>query len=117
MNRKNIYTDPGGRRNSPRTIFKNTVEVVLQGRLFKEISENVSETGIFLKSKHPEKYTIFEDLTLSFQLADSRPAKYYGTVVRKTDDGIGVLFSGINHPSAYRFSPNIDTLFRSNHSA
>ena len=50
MNRKNIYTDPGGRRNSPRTTFKNTVEVVLQGRLFKEISENVSETGIFLKS-------------------------------------------------------------------
>ena len=105
-----IYKD---RRNSERISFMGQVDLVLGGKLYKEESDNISDTGIFLKSKHPENYHVFDNLTLSFQPPDAKPVKHSATVIRKVDAGIGILFSGLNRPSAYRFSPRIDGLFRS----
>lgn len=110
-----IFMDPQNRRHSPRTDFKSIVDLVSGGRLYKEMSENISDTGIFLKSKQPGNYNIFDTVTLSFQLPDSSPVKYAGTVVRKTEDGLGVLFSGKDYPSVYKSSPRIYNLFEPQH--
>ncbi len=112
------HTDPREKRHSPRISFKSTVDLVSKGQLYKEMSENISDTGIFLKSKHLYNYTIFDKIILSFQRPDSLPAKYTGTVVRITKDGIGVLYSPSSpqsayRPSEYRYRPRIDNLFRS----
>ncbi len=106
-----IYNDPKGRRNSPRSNYSCEVDLVVGERLYKEISDNISETGIFLNSRHPEKYNVFDNLTLSYEMPDSSPVKHTATVIRKTDTGIGVLFYDVNHPRAYRFSPSLGDLF------
>lgn len=108
---KNAYLPLEERRNSKREQFNGIVDVVHNGKLHKEEIGDISETGIFLKSKNPEKYKVFDDLTLSFQLKDQTPVKHSGTVARVTKDGIGISYIGIENPETYRPAPQIEKLF------
>lgn len=91
----NTYSDEW--RHSPRFDYESPVDLVLNGRLHKEMTSDISDTGIFLKSRHPEKYNVHDKLIIAFQGPDSKPVKHIGRVARKTDEGIGVLYVGENH--------------------
>ncbi len=99
------------RRNAPRTKYKGMVDLVMGRRLYKEPSDNISSTGIFINSSSPEKYAIFDKLTLTFQLPDASPVKRVGQIVRKNNNGIGVTYLDIEPPREYHVKPNIQTLF------
>ncbi|WDP92361.1 MAG: PilZ domain-containing protein [Desulfobacter sp.] len=103
--------DLKNRRNAHRMSFNGMVDLVVEGRLYKEMGENISESGIFIQSSRPEKYTIFDKLTLAFQGPDDKPVKHVGRVVRKGGGGIGVLYLDTNQPVAYQAKPNIQPFF------
>lgn len=80
------------KRMHAREPLETRVDFVREGTLFKEDSKDVSFSGIFLKSKAPEKYHTNDFLTIAFQASDGSPQKHSGVVVRKSDTGIGVKF-------------------------
>ncbi len=100
------------RRNAPRTKYQGMVDLVVGRRLYKEPSDNISATGIFINSSNPEKYAIFDKLTLAFQMPDASPVKRVGQVVRKNSSGIGVTYLDIDAPQGKkRVTPNIQAMF------
>ncbi|WDP92793.1 MAG: PilZ domain-containing protein [Desulfobacter sp.] len=108
---ENAYLPPEERRNAPRTPCHCIVDVVVDGRLYKEQAVDISDTGIFLKSKCRENYHVFDEIALSFQLPGQNPVKHSGIVARITEEGIGVLFTGIDYPDVNRLAPQIEALF------
>ena len=81
------------RRRSPRVDYTKPVDLLLDGRLIKETSSNISDTGIFIASRRPDKYEVHDKLTISF-ISDSKPVKRIGWVVRKAHNGVGVVYIG-----------------------
>lgn len=100
-------------RNSPRFDYGLPVDILFKRKLYKGISINISETGIFIKSIPLDDFKIFDKLTITFQRPDLKPVKEIGRVARKTNEGIGILFLGENHPKANWLRPNIEVLFTS----
>ncbi len=88
----NQCQDHNGKRKYSRKGFHTLVEIIKEGRLFKETSRDLSYSGIFLKSKIPDQYSIDDIIMLSFQTSKNDPQKYRGQVVRKDSDGIGIKF-------------------------
>ena len=82
------------RRNSPRVKYTEPVDLFLNGRLYKETSSNVSDSGIFVKCSRPDVYQVHDKLTLTFIAPGSKPVKRVGWVVRKAHKGIGVAYIG-----------------------
>lgn len=80
------------KRKQARKSIQAFVDFVKEGKLFKETSRDISQSGIFLNSAASSRYNVGDFLTLAFQTANSKPQKHDGTVVRKTDDGIGINF-------------------------
>ena len=83
---------PDEKRKYPRKPYKTNVEFIGKGTLFKETSRDISYSGIFLKSKMPDKYKLDEIIMLTFQTSKGAPQKRNGRVVRKTSRGIGIHF-------------------------
>ncbi len=81
------------RRQSQRRTLKTIVDFVIQGKLFKEPSKDLSDTGMFIVAKKPVRYHTNEPVTLTFQIPEGDHYKHRGRIVRKTNRGIGVLFS------------------------
>ena len=87
-----LYVDKDGNRRAPRTKIKRFVDYVINGKLCRGISDNLSATGIFLKSKYIDHCHLNDRLVLAFQMPDNTPFKYNGQVVRITDEGIGIQY-------------------------
>jgi hypothetical protein len=83
---------PNEKRKKSRKGLQTSVEFIKGSVLFKEISRDISYSGIFLKSKTPDKFNINDLITLTFQTSKSHPQKFNGKVVRKDKSGIGVKF-------------------------
>jgi hypothetical protein len=79
-------------RKYPRKEFQTVVEFIKEGKLFKETTRDLSYSGIFLKSKTPDQYSIDDIFILTFQISNNRPQKHTGQVVRKESNGIGIKF-------------------------
>ena len=82
----------GERRGYPRKEFVSSVEFIKKGVLFKEMSKDLSYSGMFVRSNKPERYSIGDLLLVTFQTAKGRPQKYRGQIVRKETAGIGIRF-------------------------
>lgn len=80
------------KRRYPRHTFNALVDFVRQNHLYKETADNLSESGIFIRSNNPAQYMLNERVTLSFQTSDGKPHKYTGEIVRKNESGIGIHF-------------------------
>ena len=113
MTSQKSYQNPSNWRNAPRYDYGAPVDILFKGKLYKGMSINVSQTGIFIKSIPLDDFKIFDKLTITFQKPDLKPVKEIGRVARKTNEGIGILFLGENHPKADVLRPNIEVLFSS----
>jgi len=113
MTSQKAYQDLYDWRNSPRLDGEVPVDILFKGKLYKGISVNISDTGIFIKSIPLDDFKIFDKLTITFQKPDLKPVKEIGRVARKTNKGIGILFLGENHPKANWRRPNIEVLLNS----
>lgn len=80
------------KRKHPRKDFETFVEFIKEGTLFKGTSTDLSYSGIFLQSKTPEQYNLYESIVLSFQTSKGRPQKRHGQIVRIETNGIGIRF-------------------------
>lgn len=113
MTSPKIYQDLFNSRNSSRLDCEVPVDILFKGKLYKGISVNISETGLFIKSIPLDDFKIFDKLTITFQKPDLKPVKEIGRVARKTKEGIGILYLGENHPKANWPRPNIEVFFES----
>nr|WP_320193061.1 PilZ domain-containing protein [uncultured Desulfobacter sp.] len=80
------------RRKCPRTEFQGFVDFINKGSLYKEQALDLSYSGIFIKSKTPEKYKKNDSIVVTFQTDESGPQRRNGRIVRISHTGIGVKF-------------------------
>lgn len=80
------------RRRFPRTEFHGFVDFINKGTLYKEQARDLSYSGIFIKSKTPEKYKKNDLIVITFQTAGIGPQRRNGQIVRVARTGIGVDF-------------------------
>lgn len=80
------------RRQSSRTEFQGFVDFINKGTLYKEQALDLSYSGIFIKSRTPEKYKKNESIVLTFQTDEAGPQRRNGRIVRISRTGIGVNF-------------------------
>lgn len=80
------------KRNNPRYNFEQNIEFVQGGKLFKEVSKDLSHTGIFLKTTAPDSYDTGTEVILTFRTPNEGPQKRTGRIVRKDKNGIGIHF-------------------------
>lgn len=79
-------------RRAPRYNLDCEVDFIMDGRLFKETSKDISHSGIFLKSKSPKKYNLGKKVMLAFQLPNEGHHKCKGYIVREGKNGVGIQF-------------------------
>ena len=113
MTSPKVYQNSSNWRNSQRLDCEVPVDILFKGKLYRGVSVNISETGIFIKSIPLEDFKIFDKLTITFQKPDLKPVKAIGRVARKTNEGIGILYLGENQPKGNWLKPNIKDLFTS----
>ena len=92
MIKKSLKNQVVERRESPRKSLKTRVKLVVGGRERVEESKNISLTGLFLKSNQPEKYDINDSVEVSFTDESGTPTSHNGKIIRKTNDGVGVMY-------------------------
>lgn len=80
------------RRRCPRTQFQGFVDFINEGTLYKEQALDLSYSGIFIKSRTPEKYKENESIVVTFQTDEAGPQRRKGRIVRIGHTGIGVDF-------------------------
>ena len=85
--------DSSERRQYPRQHVLAAVDYVQKGQLFKTVSEDVSDSGIFLKTAGKARIQVDDRLTLTFQDGDGTPRKHRGKIVRTTPEGMGIHFA------------------------
>jgi len=81
------------RRRYARTEFHGFVDFINKGSLYKEQARDLSYSGIFIKSKTPEKYRINDLIVMTFQTDDLGPQRRNGQIARIDRTGIGVNFT------------------------
>ena len=85
--------DGADRRRYDRTEFHGFVDFISKGILYKEQARDLSYSGIFIKSKTPEKYRINDLIVMTFQTDDLGPQRRNGQIARIDRTGIGVNFT------------------------
>lgn len=80
------------RRRFPRDNFPGFVDFISQGTLYKEQARDLSYTGIFIKSRTPEKYKTNDFIVMTFQTKKAGPQRRKGRIARIDHTGIGVNF-------------------------
>jgi hypothetical protein len=83
-------TYKGGRKES-RHNRKILVAYEIDDYLHKDITRDISNTGVFIETQSPP--AVGENITLSFSFSENKkPVKVSGTVVRSTPEGFAVKF-------------------------
>lgn len=80
------------RRKQVRKNFYAPVDFTIKGTLYKEVSRDISDFGIYLYSNYVKKYKIDNIAIITFQNSDGLPEKLKGKIVRKDDKGVGIQF-------------------------
>lgn len=80
------------KRKHERKPTKVPVEIVTDGSLNKERAENISLTGLFIRSNEFHKYTVDQEIVLSFESRSGEPHALEAKIVRKDNEGIGIRF-------------------------
>lgn len=80
------------RRRYPRTGFQGFVDFIDKGFLYKEQAQDLSYSGIFIKSRTPEKYKKDDFIVMTFETDEAGPQRQNGRIVRISLIGIGVDF-------------------------
>lgn len=90
-----VIPQPKGadRRRYARTEFHGFVDFINKGTLYKEQARDLSYSGIFIKSKSPEKYKKNDWIVMTFQTEKLGPQRRNGQIARIDDTGIGVNFT------------------------
>lgn len=80
-----------GGRNDSRKDRKLLVAYEIDDYLHKDVTRDISNTGVFIETHSPP--AIGEDITLSFSFSEGKKSvKISGRVVRSTPDGFAVKF-------------------------
>jgi len=111
MDAGSTYIKNSDRRIAPRIDYKGPVDIVFDGKLYKGVTVNISETGILIKSIPLDDFNIFDKLIITFQGPDLEPVKQIGRVARKTDHGLGILYLDENSTNADWQRPQIEVFF------
>ncbi|UCD32313.1 MAG: PilZ domain-containing protein [Desulfobacterales bacterium] len=79
------------RRQHDRKTFFMSVDYVVQDRYFRDFIQDVSDTGVFIKTS--QNVLPGQQILMTFMSPDNqKPFKISGDVVRVTPEGIGVKF-------------------------
>jgi hypothetical protein len=81
------------RRRYGRTEFHGFVDFINKGTLYKEQARDLSYSGIFIKSRTPEKYTKNDFIVMTFQTDKLGAQRRNGQIARIDHTGIGVNFT------------------------
>jgi len=85
------HQDYKGGRNDSRKDRKLLVAYEIDDYLHKDVTRDISNTGVFIETHSPP--AIGEDITLSFSFSEGKKSvKISGRVVRSTPDGFAVKF-------------------------
>ena len=77
------------KRKYKRIQFKNYVNLISNGKLFKVESMDISRKGLFLNTTG---FDVGDQVSTIFSVILNIPFKRIGIVVRKTKEGIGIQF-------------------------
>ena len=80
------------RRKYPRNEFQGFIDFINKGTLYKEQARDLSYSGIFIKSRTPEKYKKNDLIIMTFQTNETGPQRRNGRIARISHTGIGVNF-------------------------
>ncbi|MGM0655874.1 MAG: PilZ domain-containing protein [Thermodesulfobacteriota bacterium] len=80
------------RRKYPRNEFQGFIDFINKGTLYKEQARDLSYSGIFIKSRTPEKYKKNDLIIMTFQTDEAGPQRRNGRIARISQTGIGVNF-------------------------
>ncbi len=73
------------------------IEFVEGGKLYKELTKDISAGGVFIKTKKHKKFSTGQKISMVFLLDDDqKPYKLSGTIVRVEDEGVAVKFENIS---------------------
>lgn len=86
------YSKGTERRRYPRTEFRGFIDFISKGVLYKEQTRDLSYSGIFIKSRTPEKYKKNDFIIMTFETDETGPHRRNGRIVRISHAGIGVNF-------------------------
>jgi Tfp pilus assembly protein PilZ len=85
------HQDYKGGRNDSRKDRKLLVAYEIDDYLHKDVTRDISNTGVFIETHSPP--AIGEDITLSFSFSEGKKSvKISGRVVRSTPNGFAVKF-------------------------
>ena len=77
-------------RAAERNPFIAEVDYSIGGRAHKDISKDVSVSGMFIETERDLK--VGDTMTVCFVMAQGNPVRTVAQVVRKTIDGVGIRF-------------------------
>ena len=73
------------------------IEFVEGGKLYKELTKDISAGGVFIKTKKHKKFSPGQKISMVFLLDDNqKPYKLSGTIVRVEGEGVAVRFENIS---------------------
>ncbi len=92
MLKKSLENQSIERRESPRHRLKTKVKLVVGKKETIEESENLSLTGLFLKSNVPENYGVDEPVEVSYTDESGKEQKHTGKIIRKSKTGVAIMY-------------------------
>lgn len=78
-------------RQHDRKVFLMTVDYVVGDRYYRDFIENMSDSGVFIKTS--QAFSVGQAVLMTFMSPDyQQPFKIGGAIARVTPDGIGIKF-------------------------
>ena len=79
------------KRELPRKPHVMPVEYAAEGRVHRDVIQNISSGGVFIETQ--EQLPVGQEISMTFKLPDSElPIKLRGEIIRTSPEGIGVRF-------------------------
>ena len=86
------------KRSFPRVRLNTDATIVARGACYRGMLENISLTGVFVRTKLPVDVGDTADITLPLPTASLHtPIEFKGTVVRIEEDGMACQILNIDH--------------------
>ena len=80
------------RRRHTRKSFITVVDFASQGRAYRELVQDIGESGVYIQTSR--SFSVGQDVVLTFPFPDSQKhVKITGRIARVADTGIGVQFN------------------------
>jgi hypothetical protein len=106
---KMLKSQVGNQRQSQRKTFFNEIVFTSSRGAHDEFSTDICEDGIFIETPIP--FAVGERLAITFPIKNKNEhIKLYGTIARKTDNGIGVKFCPVDKTKAMLLKDLLESL-------